>query len=79
MTTSTGFWDRIADRYSKQPIADQDAYQRKLDVTRTYFRPDMDVLELGCGTGGTAILHAPYVRHVRAVDISARMLEIARE
>jgi ubiquinone/menaquinone biosynthesis C-methylase UbiE len=38
----------------------------------------MEVLELGCGTGSTAIKHAPFVRHIRAVDISSKMIEIAR-
>jgi cyclopropane fatty-acyl-phospholipid synthase-like methyltransferase len=61
MVQSTKFWDRIAERYSKQPVADEAAYQKKLQVTREYFRPDMEVLEFGCGTGSTAIAHAPYV------------------
>jgi ubiquinone/menaquinone biosynthesis C-methylase UbiE len=78
MKESARFWDWIAKRYSKQPIADEAAYQHKLQVTREYFRPDMEVLELGCGTGSTAIAHAPYVRHIQAVDISSQMLEIAR-
>jgi ubiquinone/menaquinone biosynthesis C-methylase UbiE len=75
---SKKFWDRIAERYSKQPIADEVAYQKKLQVTREYFRPDMDVLEFGCGTGSTAIAHAPFVKHIRAIDISSRMIEIAQ-
>ena len=29
----------------------------------------MDVLEIGCGTGSTAISHAPYVRHVDAARL----------
>jgi ubiquinone/menaquinone biosynthesis C-methylase UbiE len=72
------FWDRIAARYARKPVADEAAYRRKLEVTRGYLRPDMEVLELGCGTGSTAIVHAPYVKHLRAVDISSKMLEIAR-
>jgi ubiquinone/menaquinone biosynthesis C-methylase UbiE len=72
------FWDKMADRYARQPIADEAAYQTKLQVTRTYLRPDMDVLEFGCGTGGTAILHAPHVRYITAIDFSEGMLEIAR-
>ena len=79
MGTAHSFWDRIADRYAGQPIADEEAYQTKLRTTRSYFRPEMSVLEIGCGTGGTAIGHAPFVRHIRAVDFSERMLEIARE
>jgi ubiquinone/menaquinone biosynthesis C-methylase UbiE len=48
-------------------------------VTRRYFRPDMDVLEFGCGTGSTAIAHAPFVRKIDAIDFSSRMIEIARD
>ena len=78
MNQSAKFWDNIAERYAKQPIADEAAYQKKLEVTRGYFRPDMDVLEFGCGTGSTAIVHGPHVRHIRAIDVSANMLEIAQ-
>jgi ubiquinone/menaquinone biosynthesis C-methylase UbiE len=78
MVQPVKFWDKVADRYAKRPIADEASYQQKLKVTREYFRPNMEVLEFGCGTGSTAILHAPYVKHIHATDLSARMLEIAR-
>ena len=79
MAPSATFWDKIAEKYSKQPVADEAAYQKKLDITRGYFQPDMDVLEIGCGTGSTAIAHAPYVKHIRATDISENMLAIAKQ
>ncbi|AFY40126.1 Methyltransferase type 11 [[Leptolyngbya] sp. PCC 7376] len=79
MAQSTKFWDKIAAKYSKQPIEDEASYQKKLEVTRTYFQPDTEVLEIGCGTGSTALLHAPYVKHIRATDFSKEMLAIARE
>lgn len=78
MPQPSRFWDRIATRYARSPIADEAAYQKKLQITRGYFRPDMDVLEIGCGTGSTALLHAPHVRHIRAIDFSANMIAIAR-
>lgn len=78
MSQPSKFWDRIAERYAKKPVADEAAYQKKLQVTRDYFRPDMAVMELGCGTGSTAIAHAPYVKHIRAIDISSNMIEIAQ-
>ncbi len=78
MTHSSRFWDRIAARYARKPVADEAAYQKKLAVTREYLRPDMEVLELGCGTGSTAIVHAPHVKEIHAIDISEKMLEIAR-
>ncbi len=79
MAPSATFWDKIAEKYSKQPVADEAAYQKKLEITRSYLQPDMDVLEMGCGTGSTAIAHAPYVKHIRATDISENMLAIAEK
>ena len=64
MDKSAKFWDRIAKRYSKQPVADETSYQKKLQITHEYLKPDMEVLELGCGTGSTAIIHSPYVKHI---------------
>lgn len=78
MTYSAKLWDRVAQRYSKRPIADEAAYQKKLQVTRDYLRPGMEVLELGRGTGSTAVLRAPCVKHILAIDISSNMIEIAR-
>ena len=78
MSRSQKFWDRIAKRYAKKPVGNEAAYQEKLARTREYFRPDMEVLEIGCGTGSTAIAHAPYVAHIRATDISEKMIEIAK-
>ena len=37
---SAKFWDNVAERYSRRPVADEAAYQKKLAVTRGYFRPD---------------------------------------
>lgn len=78
MNHSAKFWDKIAEDYSQQPIADEAAYQKKLQVTQEYFKPNMEVLEFGCGTGGTAIIHAPYVKHIRAIDFSEEMIKIAQ-
>ena len=78
MNTSAKFWNNIAASYAQQPIADEAAYQKKLRVTREYFHPSMNVLEFGCGTGSTALAHAPYVQHIRAIDFSSDMIEIAK-
>jgi ubiquinone/menaquinone biosynthesis C-methylase UbiE len=72
------FWDRIAERYARSPIADEVSYRKKLQITQGYLRPDMEVLEFGCGTGSTAFIHAPYVKHIHAIDISAKMIGIAQ-
>ncbi|MCB1487823.1 MAG: class I SAM-dependent methyltransferase [Bauldia sp.] len=78
MVSESRFWDRIAARYARQPIADEESYRKKLAITRGLLGPDMQLLEFGCGTGSTAIVHAPHARHIQAIDISPRMLDIAR-
>ena len=79
MSQTAKFWDKSADRYSKAPVRDEEAYKKKLEITRSYFNPETKVFELACGTGSTAIAHSPFVKHILAIDISSRMLEIARE
>ena len=78
MTRPSRFWDRHAKGYAKRPVADEAAYRKKLEVTQDHLKPDMEVLELGCGTGTTALNHAPFVKHIQAIDISESMIEIAR-
>ena len=77
MQQTATFWDKAADKYAKSPIADIDAYNDTLGRTRTYLKTTDRVLEIGCGTGSTALLLAPDVDHIIASDISTRMIEIA--
>jgi ubiquinone/menaquinone biosynthesis C-methylase UbiE len=72
------FWDKVAERYARRPVDDEAAYQHKLQVTRDYLTPGMTVLEFGCGTGTTALAHAPFVKRILATDVSPKMIEIAR-
>ena len=60
--TATRFWNWNAERYARQAIADEASYQKKLAITQSYLTPDMRVVEFGCGTGSTAIVHAPKVK-----------------
>lgn len=78
MDPSARFWDKVAARYAKRPIADEAAYRTKLEITRRYLRPEIELLEIGCGTGSTALIHAPFVARIRAIDFSPNMIEIAR-
>ena len=79
MKASKEFWDKSARRYARSPVRDEETYRKKLAITQGYFRPDWSVLEFGCGTGSTALVHAPYVKEILATDISGKMLDIATQ
>ncbi|OKO86202.1 ubiquinone biosynthesis protein UbiE [Bradyrhizobium sp. NAS80.1] len=73
------FWDRSSRKYAKGAIADQAGFERTLDRTRALLGPSDKVLELGCGTGTTALRLAGEVEDYLATDISAGMIAIANE
>lgn len=73
------FWDRSSRKYAKSAISDQAGYERTLERTRGLLRPGDRVLELGCGTGTTALRLAGDVRDYLATDVSAGMIAIANE
>lgn len=78
MNTDAPFWDRIAAKYAKSPIRDEAAYQQSLARSISYLKPTDRVLELGSGTGTTAIELAGHVAEMTASDLSQEMLEIGR-
>ncbi|MDO6427678.1 class I SAM-dependent methyltransferase [Thalassotalea sp. 1_MG-2023] len=79
MIDSKKFWDKSAKKYAKSTIKDEVTYQKKLTITQQYLNKNSNVLEFGCGSGCTAIIHAPYVRKIVAIDISEKMIEIAEK
>lgn len=77
-TRQRRFWDRIAARYAARPLKNAAAYEAMLSDIAGQLRPHDRVLELGCGTGGTAIRLAPRVALWTACDFSPAMIGIAQ-
>ena len=77
-TRDAAFWDRIAPKYAKDAISDPAAYEVTLARMRARLAPGANVLELGCGTGSTALDLAGGVSTYLGTDISAGMIDIAR-
>ena len=75
--TDASFWDSKAEGYAKSPIGDMEAYNKTLERTQSYFSENDSVLELGCGTGTTALNHADKVREYLGTDLSGAMIDIA--
>jgi ubiquinone/menaquinone biosynthesis C-methylase UbiE len=76
---STRFWDKAARKYAASPIRNEEAYKKTLARTIEHLGPDDTVLELGCGTGSTALLLAGNVKSYLATDFAKGMIDIAEE
>jgi len=78
MQTSSQFWNKAAKKYAKMPIKDKEGYEATLEQTRSHLNKDDKVLEIGCGTGTTALKLSQDVNHITAIDYSIEMIEIAK-
>lgn len=73
------WWDGHARSYAKKPVSDEAGYQRTLKRVTGFLKPTDRVLELGCGSGSTALTLAPAVQTYLATDISPTMIQIAND
>jgi 2-polyprenyl-3-methyl-5-hydroxy-6-metoxy-1,4-benzoquinol methylase len=83
MTSATApdqrFWNRIAAKYAARPVANPDAFDRKIAITRGLMHDSATVLDIGCGTGSLALRLASAGAAVHGLDFSEEMIRIARD
>lgn len=79
LSKDAAFWSKISRKYAAGPIRNMDGYLNTLERTKSYLKADDTALEMGCGTGSTALLVAPHVAHITATDLAPGMIEIAKE
>lgn len=73
------FWDAIARKYAADRIGDMAGYVRTVERTRQLLGSSDTVLEIGCGTGTTALKLAPSLSRIVATDVSTEMIAIAQD
>lgn len=78
-TADAGFWNGAAEKYARQPVADPDAFERKIAITKSRMSPRDVVLDIGCGTGSLALRLAPDAAQVHGLDVSSEMIRIASD
>ncbi len=73
------FWNMIATKYAASPIADNAAYQKKIEKLKSYLSAEDYVLDIGCATGTQCDDLASNVKHVTGIDISSKLLAVAKQ
>ena len=79
MVNSKTFWDKMAPKYAESQMRSVEDYEHTLARTLSHLTPEMRVLEMGCGTGTTALRLAPHVKAFVGTDQSSEMIRIARD
>lgn len=72
------FWDRTVNYYDKVEKRDEKCYLSSIEKAKKYLKVDDIVLDFGCGTGLVCNEIADNVKMVYAIDISSKMIEIAK-
>lgn len=75
---STRFWDKLAPRFDRYEEKSEATYKLMTDKVQGYLGKNDFVCDFGCGTGLVSNPIAPFVRQIKAIDISSKMIEIAR-
>lgn len=79
MSKSEEFWDKSSKDYDKTEKRFEYIHSKSRKNTKKYLKDSNIILDYGCGTGTTSCEFADRVKEIYAIDISSKMIEIARE
>jgi ubiquinone/menaquinone biosynthesis C-methylase UbiE len=72
-------WEKVASSYDKQSSKFEQAYKLSIEKSKKVLKNTDKVLEIACGTGIISLGIAEQVNSVVGVDISPKMITIAKE
>jgi 2-polyprenyl-3-methyl-5-hydroxy-6-metoxy-1,4-benzoquinol methylase len=78
MSNAVKFWDFVANSYDKTEENFKPIFLKIHENIKKHLRKCDIVLDFGCGTGTLSVDIAGHVKEVHAIDISSKMLDIAR-
>lgn len=79
MSTPEKFWDSASKNYDNTEKRFEYIHCKSRENTKKFLKEDNIVLDYGCGTGTSSCEFAKYVKTIHAIDISGKMIEIAKE
>lgn len=79
MSKTEEFWDSASKNYDKTEERFEYIHKKSRENTKRFLKDSDSVLDYGCGTGTTSCQFSNHVKEIHAIDISSKMIEIARE
>lgn len=79
MNKSKEFWDKASKSYDTTEERFEYIHNKSREYTKKFLKSSNVVLDYGCGTGTTSCQLASQVKEIHAIDISSKMIEIAKE
>lgn len=73
------FWDKVSTNYDKTEKRFEYIHNRSRERAKKHLKVTDVVLDYGCGTGSVSCELAHLVKEIHAIDISIKMIEIARQ
>jgi ubiquinone/menaquinone biosynthesis C-methylase UbiE len=78
MDRSEKFWDGRANEYDRGEEKYQQTYGKTVENTKRHLHRGDVVLDYACGTGIVTHELAGHVKEIHAIDISSKMIEMAK-
>lgn len=79
MDKSVKFWNSMSNSYDNQVNKKySEAYKKTIEKTKKHLKEKDKVLDFACGTGITTVELADSVENIFAIDISDKMIEVAK-
>jgi len=79
MNKSEQFWDKASNNYDKTEERFEYIHNKSRENTKKYLKDSDYLMDYGCGTGTTSCEIAHLVKEICAIDISSKMILIAKE
>ncbi len=77
MSTNATLWNDRAEEFAAKRVENPEAFERKIEITKSLMSPGDVVLDVGCATGSLALRLAPHATQVQGLDLSEAMIRIA--
>lgn len=72
------FWDKIAEKYDEAEERFEPIHTQVLQFIKSYLNSNDIVLDYGCATGSKAFKLSSTVKEIHGIDISSKMIGIAK-